>query len=455
MKRSDPIAKDSIVALATPPGVAGVAIIRMSGRDALVRGAAVLGRKTPIPDRRAFVCSIHEPGSHEVIDQALVLAFRAPRSFTGENCLEIHCHGGPYIVQRVLRACMAAGFRCAEPGEFTRRAVLNGKMDLTEAEGLRELIEAQTEQEWRAGRQLSDGRLKNLVLDLRRRLLEALAYLEARIDFPDEGDTAGVSLEHVRVRVESVMTALQKLAATYNSGRVSAEGLRICLLGPPNAGKSSLLNALLGHERAIVSDIPGTTRDYIEEKCLVEGRLVRLVDMAGVRDTTDAIEQLGVTKALELASRADLILLANEAGKPVPPHAGITPEIRARSLQIWTKADLAPSFKPKAGECAVSSVTGEGIEALRKRLASEVDKHTVRLDQEPAWLTNARHADCVDTALGRLGKIMSQIAGTKGDQDELLAFELREAATALGLLVGEIYADDVLDVVFSSFCIGK
>jgi tRNA modification GTPase len=204
-----------------------------------------------------------------------------------------------------------------------------------------------------------------------------------------------------------------------------------------------------------VSDIPGTTRDYIEEKCLVEGRLVRLIDMAGIRESNDVIEQLGVSKALELAARADLVLLATEAGNPAFSLPHVNAEIRARSIHVWTKSDLSPGFTAPAGECAVSSVTGSGLDALRKRIAEEVDRHTGTLASEPAWLTNARHMECVETALARLRAIKEKFLVSKGDQDELLAFELREAAKALGVLVGEIYADDVLDVVFSSFCIGK
>lgn len=429
----------------------------MSGPDTIVRAAAVISRKSPPRDRRACVASIKDPASGELIDRCLILAFRAPHSFTGENVVEIHCHGGPYIVQRILKACLASGFRAAEPGEFTRRAVLNGKMDLTEAEGLRELIEAQTEQEWRAGKQLSDGRLKNATIDLRQKLLEALAYLEARIDFPDEGDTAGVSLDHVTTRIQSVRESLAKLASTYASGRVSAEGLRACLLGVPNAGKSSLMNSLLGHERAIVSDIPGTTRDYIEEKCLVHGRLVRLIDMAGIRESTDLVEQLGVQRARDLARQSDILLLVTTPDHAWSDQASIGKWAREESLAdpivVVTRIDLKSN--PVTNAIGVSNITGEGMDLLRARLAAEVDLRTGQLRGHEAWLTNARHLDCVEKAKSHLDNISARIRNTGGDEDEILAFELRQATQELGLLVGEVYADDVLDVVFSSFCIGK
>ena len=450
---------DSIVALSTPAGAGGVAVIRLSGIDAIVRAAAVICRKLPPRDRHAYIANVKDPATSEVIDRCLILAFRAPRSFTGENIVEIQCHGGPYIVQRILKACLACGFRAAEPGEFTRRAVINGKMDLTEAEGLRELIEAQTKQEWRAGKQLSEGHLKNATLELRKKLLEALAYLEARIDFPDEGDTAGVSLQHVTTRIETARKALAHLASTYASGRVSAEGLRVCLVGAPNAGKSSLMNALLGHARAIVSEIPGTTRDYLDEKCLVSGRLIRLIDMAGLRETSDLVEQLGVARAKDLARQADILLLVTPMEDAVQDTAAILSWIKSESLPdplvVVTKIDLAKAYTLPPESIGISNITGEGLDQLRKRLADEVDQRTGSLRHEAAWLTNARHLECVERARARLDTIMERMQPASGDQDEILAFELREAAQALGLLIGEVYADDVLDVVFSSFCIGK
>lgn len=457
LEKYSSVTKDSIVALSTPSGAGGVAIIRMSGPDAIVRAAAVVSRKSPPRDRRACVAHIKDPVTGENIDRALILAFRAPHSFTGENVIEIHCHGGPYLVQRILKACLASGFRAAEPGEFTRRAVLSGKMDLTEAEGLRELIDAQTEQEWRAGKQLSDGRLKRATLDLRQKLLEALAYLEARIDFPDEGDTAGVSLAHVASRVLTVRASLASLASTYASGRVSADGLRVCLLGAPNAGKSSLMNSLLGHERAIVSDIPGTTRDYIEEKCLVDGRLLRLIDMAGIRETGDLVEQLGVARARELARQSDILLLVTTAENAAGDEASIGEWVRSESLpapiMVVTKTDLRKN--PVPGALGVSNVTGEGMNELRARLASEVDQRLGQLREQDTWLTNARHLACVERAKAHLDTIAARLGKSAGDEDEILAFELRQATQELGLLIGEVYADDVLDVVFSSFCIGK
>ncbi|NBQ53426.1 MAG: GTP-binding protein, partial [Proteobacteria bacterium] len=296
-------------------------------------------------------------------------------------------------------------------------------------------------------------------IELRQKLLEALAYLEARIDFPDEGDTAGVSLHHVTTRVETARKALAHLASTYASGRVSAEGLRVCLLGAPNAGKSSLMNALLGHDRAIVSEIPGTTRDYLDEKCLVSGRLIRLIDMAGLRETADLVEQLGVARAKELARQADILLLVTPIEDATQDKAAILSWIRSESLPdpivIVTKIDLKGTHDIPRDCIGVSNLTGEGLDELRKRLAAEVDQRLGSLRNEAAWLTNARHLDCVERAKGRLDAIMERIQPSGGDEDEILAFELREATQALGLLIGEVYADDVLDVVFSSFCIGK
>ncbi len=256
---------EAIAALATAPGASAVALIRMSGGGCIPLLEKLLSRraKGPATPRMMMMAQFMDPEHQTVVDELMVTVFQGPASFTGEDSAELYCHGGPYIVGRILHILYAHGFRSAEPGEFTRRAFLHGKMDLSSAEGIKQLVEAQTEQQWLAARQLATGRFARTIEDLRASVVESMAYLAARIDFPDEGDTQDVDLSMVRVRVEKVMQRIQKLEDSYGSGRVASQGLMVTILGRPNMGKSTLMNTLLGKERAIVTEHAGTTRDYL------------------------------------------------------------------------------------------------------------------------------------------------------------------------------------------------
>lgn len=446
-----------IAALATGAAQAAIAVIRISGAGCHERlkrffpGHAVFSSEPGRLVRALF----RDPASQEVLDETMLVLFKAPRSYTGEDAAEVHAHGGPFIVQRLLQALHQEGFRPAEPGEFTRRAFLNGKLDLTAAEGIHELIRAQTQYEWQAARQLADGHLSRVVTDLRQTLIHGMAHLEALIDFPDEGDTKSVALEQVRRVIEQVRERVERLAATYESGRVASSGLRVALLGEPNAGKSTLLNALLRKERAIVTEIAGTTRDYLEETCLVKGRLVRLVDTAGLRRTEDVVEKIGVARSLEIAGEADLVLILTPADASPERRAQVDGWLASlaasRILRVLTKADLGTPDWAK-GQLAISCSADVGLTALEDEIARCVDRSVGHL-KEDACLTHARHFHAVGLAREAIARFFTALEA--GQYEECLAFELQDAARALESLVGKVSNDDLLDRVFGDFCIGK
>ncbi len=448
---------EPIAALATAPGASAVAMIRVSGPGVieLIQKLLHLGPKVELKPRMMHLAKFIEPVSKTILDELMVAIFRSPASFTGEDSAEFYCHGGPYIVGRILETLYAHGFRPAEPGEFTRRAFLHGKMDLSSAEGIKQLVEAQTEQQWIAARQLATGKFARTIEDLRQSLVESMAYLAARIDFPDEGDTQDVDIQLVRSKVDKVMQRMKKLEASYASGRVAAQGLMVAIIGRPNMGKSTLMNTLLGKERAIVTEHAGTTRDYLEELCRVRGRLIRLVDTAGVRVADDAAEKLGITRALELAQEADLILLLSAADASTEDlneaenlRQDLGPQ---RCIKVLTKADKGiPAWAQDF--LAISCLTEQGLEKLEDEIVKRVDGFMGRLTEEP-FVSSARHLAALQEANRDLTAFCD--AEAAGHYDELLAFELQNAARALSGILGTIDVEDVLDKIFRDFCVGK
>jgi tRNA modification GTPase len=425
---------DTIFALASGSARAAIAVMRLSGPDSGPAVAALCGGALPAP-RHASLRRLRDP-SGAVLDQGLVLWFPGPGTYTGEDCAELHLHGGRAVIDGVAAALTEAGLRPAEPGEFTRRAFLNGRMDLVEAEAVHDLIAAETEAQRRQALRQLDGALGALYQDWADRLRGILAYQEALIDFPDEDLPPEVEAQLVAT-LRAVGAEIGAHLDDAGRGEKLREGLFFAITGAPNVGKSTLINALAERDVAIVSAIPGTTRDALETRVVLGGVPVTLVDTAGLRETTDSIEAEGVRRALARAGEADLVLRVVEAGSPPVDAEG--------GLLIANKADLG--LAGPAGGLRISAQTGLGMAELRAHLAAEVRRMTESSGAAP--LTRARHR----AALMEAGVLLE--AAERADLPELRGEDLRLAMRAIGRITGHVGVEDILDTVFSTFCIGK
>lgn len=446
------IHRSTVAAVATPIGVGAVSMIRISGPDAVkIADLATDGRVSLQTPRSARHCMIRGADGL-VIDDGILTVFRAPHSYTGEDTVEFTGHGGILATREVLGRIIDCGATPAQPGEFTRRAFINGKLDLTQAEGVMDLISAQTRLSLRAARSQLEGTLGRRTTEARDHLLETLAHLEAWIDFPEE-DIDPHSTAQLVSRIKQVLTVIDTLLATADQGRVLREGVRTVIFGEPNVGKSSLLNRLLGFERAIVSDLAGTTRDTIEETINLDGIPLRLVDTAGVRVAEDRIEAEGIQRTVRQIEAADLLLEIADASKPKPADA-VFPASNAKHLLVLNKYDLGehPSW---SGVDAVrlSCISGDGFELLSKIIRESL--HFSEVDWgEHAIAINARHQASLAAARTTLIAALD-LLGNSANDPELAAIDLREALDFLGEIPGRVDTEDLLGVIFSSFCIGK
>ncbi len=423
----------TIVALATPPGKSGVAIIRISGPRALEALGALTTSHAP-PPRVAQLKTLKNPTTGTEIDRALVLYFNAPASFTGEGVVELHTHGSRAVIQTLLKClCEMRGMRLAEPGEFTRRAFLNGKLDLLEVEALSDLIEAETERQREQALTQLSGVISEQYQKLRNSIIQSLALIEAYIDFPDE-DIPEETLAQFGVTLQKTGEQIESLLADNGAGERIREGFSVVIMGAPNVGKSTLLNALAKRDIAIVSDIAGTTRDMLEVHMDIGGYPVTLIDTAGIRERAESIEAIGIERALKRAENADLVLWLMDAPCPAP---------KPDALCVLTKADLG---RKQPGVLAISAQTGEGLEAL---IAAIKDRIENSVSSASPIITRARHRQHLEAALICLKQAQTPLPL------ELKCEELRLAAREIGKITGKIAVDDVLDVVFSTFCIGK
>ncbi len=446
---------DTIVAPSTPYGESAIAVIRASGPRVPELLRELFGR-TP-PPRRATRGLYRDLNGHRV-DDLVYCYFQKPASYTGEDVLELYPHGNPLIVRKITDDLLARGCRSASPGDFTRRAFLNGRMDLSQAEAVIDLIRARSDRALEAaGRQLR-GELGARIHTLTDTLLQVLAEIEAYIDFPEE-DLPGENADGPGARIRNLLTEIEHLAATAHYGTMLREGVGTIILGAPNAGKSSLLNRLAKRERAIVSDQPGTTRDFLEERLHLAGHCIRLLDTAGLRERGDTIERMGMQKTLQQADEADLFLVVLDATLPHPPlpdtlRNRLTP---ANTLVIHNKADLLDSrqpesFLPECRQVLFSALNGEGIDTLEGALEALLQKEAESPGADRIAVS-ARHARALDQARSALETALEHLR--QGQPPELAASELRAGLDALGEIVGRIDNEAMLDKLFATFCIGK
>jgi tRNA modification GTPase len=452
---------DTIAAIATPVGEGAIALLRVSGPGALAVAGRLLGdSRTPesFAPRRQYLATVHAP-TGAPLDEVLISRHPAPHSYTGEDVVEITCHGGVLLTRRVLEAALAAGARGAHPGEFTQRAFLNGKMDLTQAEAVMDLIGAQTDLALRAASEQLGGRLGQRITALREDLVGLVAHVEAFIDFPEEDiqpETGALLLD----RLDGIRGALDELLDTAEQGRILREGVRTVIYGAPNVGKSSLLNALVGHERAIVSELPGTTRDTVEEFINVRGLALHLADTAGLRDSADPLENAGIARTHQTLARADLALHVVDGSVAPAVENPSLPEDRpasgaAAEILVVNKADLGvhPAWRTAAETgVEVSCRSGEGLAALQDAIYQRITGGQARW-QQPAVAINARHQACLRRAREALG--IARQAMRDGLSPEFAAMDLRAAMEAIGEIVGGAGTEDILGRIFATFCIGK
>jgi tRNA modification GTPase len=451
----------TIVAPATPGGMGAVSIVRLSGPDAFRIAARLTGLSpSDTAPRTLGRCSVRD-ASDRILDTALAVFFPEPHSFTGENVVEIHLHGNPVVVETVVRASCAAGAVPAEPGEFSRRAFHRGKMDLTQAEGLCDLIAARTEEAARSALRQARGGIREAIVPLRERLLSLLTLQEAAIDFAEEDDVPAVTSLQLIERVSEIIVRLEELLRSYEAGRRFRDGATVVIAGVANVGKSRLLNRLAGEERAIVTETAGTTRDYLHADVSIGGVPVTLIDTAGLRETADPVEREGVRRSREIVASADLVLFVLDGSRSASTgDRSAYEEISSLShLVLLNKSDLTAveegsgfAGAGKRGVLRLSAKTGEGIGELVAAVALEVAP-TEGAIRAQAPLTRARQRLAVERALSALSRALA--AATEGLPLEFPAADVREAAGALAELLGEVAPEEVLDAIFDSFCVGK
>jgi tRNA modification GTPase len=400
-----------------------------------------------------------DPVTGETVDEVMAVLMRAPRSYTREDLLEIQCHGGTLLVQRVLGLFLRQGARLAEPGEFTKRAFLNGRIDLVQAEAVIDLIRGKTDAALTLAQHQREGMLSRRLGEIRSRLVTSLALIEAHIDFPEE-DIEPAALKRIRESVSAGLHEVSDLIDGFSAGRVLRDGVSVLIAGKPNVGKSSLLNTLLKEKRAIVTAVPGTTRDLIEEIVNIKGLPVRLMDTAGIRDTTDPVEEEGVRRARERLAVADLTLFVLDGSRPFDEDDRlILGDLAGRPyFVVRNKMDLPhclalPELMEPLADLRISTLTGEGVDGLLEAIHQTFLKGEAIDSREYVALSRARHRDALELCRDRL--LQFQENAETGAELELLAVDLRDALSALGSVTGETTPDEVLDLIFSSFCIGK
>ena len=447
--------EETIIALATPPGVGAIGVIRVCGEDAFQMTDKFFAGKTKIEQAKSH--TIHygkfRDASGSVVDDVVISVFRNPHSYTGENSVEISFHGNPLIAEKIIRCYLKEGIRIAEPGEFTKRAFLNNRIDLSQAEAVSEIISSRSDASLRGARNQLDGLLSSKITSLRNSLIEVSSLVELELDFAEE-DLEFIERKALVSKISIVKKEVEDLLATYKVGRVIRDGVNLAIVGQPNVGKSSLLNYLLKESRAIVSEIPGTTRDIIREEIVIDGILFKIFDTAGIRLTEDPVEKEGVQRSREAIRQADLVVFLTDA------EVGFSDELFAELLTLSTKEkvicalnkiDVSRESSNKY-DCRLSAKTGEGVAALISLIQSKsvVSKNYT---ERSAIITSARHFESLSNSLSHLNNSLTSIEGHMSG--EYISVDLRNAENSLSEIIGIVTTDDILNNIFQKFCIGK
>ena len=444
----------TICAISTPYGSGGIAVVRVSGTSAIAIVDKLFRGRKSLTDAKAYTVHYGEvvraANNEEVLDQVLVSVFRAPHSFTGEDVVEIACHGSMYIQQTLLQWLVDAGCQLAKAGEFTQRAFLNGKMDLTEAEAVADLIAAQTKAEKDLALAQLRGGISNELAALRERLLTFTSLIELELDFADHEELEFADRQQLFDLAQEIDTTISGLVGSFKTGNAIKQGIPVAIIGAPNVGKSTLLNALLGEERAIVSDIQGTTRDTVEDTLILGGMLFRFIDTAGMRQTDDTIENLGIERSRQAAQRAAVILHLQDATQPVDILSQIEDLQDKTIIHIYNKVDLMPEFVADTNSIGISAKHGE-VEGIKQQLvALAAEQYDTR---NAVTISNTRHYEALVRALEAIHRVQEglqmQISG------EFLSMDLQDCLAALGEITGQITSQEVLNNIFGKFCIGK
>ncbi|MFS1664344.1 tRNA uridine-5-carboxymethylaminomethyl(34) synthesis GTPase MnmE [Streptococcus sp. zg-JUN1979] len=451
---------DTIAAIATPLGEGAIGIVRISGTQALPIIQKLFKGKdlTQVASHTLHYGHIIDPDSQEVVDEVMVSVMLAPKTFTRENVIEINTHGGIAITNDILQLVLRSGARMAEPGEFTKRAFLNGRVDLTQAEAVMDIIRAKTDKAAAIAIQQLDGSLKNLITNTRQEILDTLAQVEVNIDYPEYDDVEEMTTSLMREKTKDFQTLLENLLKTAHRGKILREGLSTAIIGRPNVGKSSLLNTLLREDKAIVTDIEGTTRDVIEEYVNIKGVPLKLIDTAGIRDTDDVVEKIGVERSKKALSEADLVLLVLNNSEPLTPQDRALLEMSQDSNRIilLNKTDLAPAIEinelPK-DTIAISVLKGHNIDQIEDAINTLFFEETAGIEKDATYLSNARHIALIEQALESLKAVNDGLEN--GMPVDLLQVDMTRCWEILGEITGEAAPDELISKLFSQFCLGK
>ncbi|MBF8262824.1 MAG: trmE [Parachlamydiales bacterium] len=445
----------TIAAIATAPGTGAIAILRISGPDSIAIAQKIF--TGPVDQYASHSAHAGHILAHDgsIIDHVLLIPFRAPRSYTGHDTVEIHCHGGSFIARQILTRILEVGARPALPGEFTLQAFLNGKLDLAQAEAVQMLIASKSELARQSACQQLDGALSAHIQSFQKELTRIAAILEAWVDFPEEG-LEFTTLDELLLDLEKVLESMRRLHRTFHDGKAIHSDLSLCLIGSPNVGKSSLMNALLGKDRAIVTEIPGTTRDSLEEELKIHGMHFRLIDTAGIRETDEMIEQEGVRRSRQAMQQSDLILLILDASRPMAPNdtelLKLTPP--ESTIIVWNKTDLALPSTAIDREPAVliSAKNNQGIDALKEAIQRKIWKNGPP-SKEEVVIASLRHFQAIERAIESAESASAAIKENRSP--EFAAFDMRTCLNHLGTIIGTNVSEDILNSIFSQFCVGK